>query len=69
MKHYTPDSSLDGKTRKRQSAIDLVRLALDLQERLAELTGDDSEADEVNNVVLTFREFLPKADQEELRQG
>tara|TARA_R110000824_G_scaffold172434_1_gene350343 strand:+ start:56806 stop:57015 length:210 start_codon:yes stop_codon:yes gene_type:complete len=69
MKHYTPDASLDGKTRKRQSAIDLVRMALDLHERLSELTGDDSEIDEVNNVVLTFREFLPNTDQEELKQG
>ena len=70
MYFFTEDVSLDGRSRKRQAAIDLVRLTETLlsQQDDAGLIGE-AEAQDISNVLCVFKASLPKADRDELRDG
>ena len=69
MTSYTTDGCLDGRTRKQQAPIDVIRLAHDLADRLDEL-GELSQAqqNDVAHCTIVLQSFLSKEAREELRQ-
>ena len=69
VRHYTPDASLDGRSRKRQSAVDIARLARDFVHVMECDEYAAAEIEDAKNVLYEFIATLPKADREELRHG